>query len=164
MTQEQVGIGQDQRQTEGRLLLNQMRRNLDQGMIALVQVTWENISPDSRLAASTLAANLCADNLNIASLFEQDRIKMSREVIQTISFIVASLDQPETLVPYLGSLGQLLRRHGLHESCQHTVASAIFLTLGQILGSLYGPIEHNAWAIAYSFVARIMIAESRPRK
>lgn len=139
-----------------------MPSKLDQEMIALVQVTWENISPDSRLAASMLAANLCAEDLNIASAFEQDRIKMSREFMQTISFIVASLDQPETLVPYLGSLGRLLRWHGIQDSCQQTVASAIFLTLGQILGPLYGPIEHNAWAIAYGFVARIMIAESRP--
>jgi len=139
-----------------------MKSNLDREMIALVQVSWEAIAPDSLLAASTLAMNLCADDLNIASAFEENRIKLSRAVMQTISFIVASLDQPETLVPYLGSMGQRLRRHGLLESCQHTVAAALFLTLGQILGSRYGPVEHNAWAVAYSFVVRIMIAESRP--
>jgi hypothetical protein len=82
-----------------------MKTNLDQEKIALIQVSWENIAPDSLLAASTLAMNLCADDLNIASVFEEHRIKLSREVMQTISFIVAGLDQPETLVSYLGSLG-----------------------------------------------------------
>jgi len=162
MAEKQARISQNQRQSERRLLLSQMRSSLDQEMIAIVQVSWENITPDSRLAASTLAMNLCANDLNIASLFEEDRIKLSREVMRTISSIVAGLDQPETLVPYLGSLGQLLRRHGLYESGQQTFATALFLTLGQLLGPRYGPIEHNAWAIAYSFVVRIMIAESRP--
>ena len=45
--------------------------------------------------------NLCANDLNIASVFEKDRIKMSRVVMRAIRFIVAGLDQPETLVPYL---------------------------------------------------------------
>ena len=162
MAQEQEGISQHQRQAERTLLLSQMRSSLDQEMIVIVQVSWENITPNSRLAASMLAMNLCADDRNIASLFEEDRIKMSRDVMQAVSCIVADLDQPETLVPYFGSLGQLLRRHGLHESGQQTFATALFLTLGQLLGPRYGAVEHNAWAIAYSFVVRIMIAESRP--
>lgn len=74
-------------------------------MIALVQVSWEDIAPDSRSAASMLSMNLCANDLNIASLFEQDRIKLSREVMQTISFIVGGQDQPEKLVPYLTFAG-----------------------------------------------------------
>src|ERR1035437_3078414 len=147
MVQEQANISQGQRQTERDLLLSQMRSSLDQEMIAIVQVSWENITPNSRLAASMLAMNLCADDLNIASLFEEDRIKMSREVMQTISSIVAGLDQPETLVPYLGSLGKLIRRHVLHESGQQTFATAFFLPLGQLLGPLYAPVEHNAGAI-----------------
>lgn len=162
MAENQARISQNQRQAERDLLLGQMRSSVNQKMIAIVQVSWENITPDSRLAASMLAMNLCADGRNIASLFEEDRIKMSRDVMQAVSCIVAGLDQPETLVPCLGSLGQLLRRHGLHESGQQTFATALFLTLGQLLGPRYGPMEHNAWAIAYSFVVRIMIAESSP--
>lgn len=139
-----------------------MRSDLDQEMIAIVQVSWENIAPDSLLAALVLAMNLCANDLNIASVFEEDRIKMSRVVMQAINFIVGGLDQPETLVLYLGSLGQLLRRHGLYKSGPQTFAAALFLTLGQAQDPRCGPVEHNAWAIAYSFVVRIMVAESRP--
>ena len=82
----QEEISQDQRQAERTLLLSQMRSSLDQEMIAIVQVSWEDITPDSRLAASMLAMNLCAEDRNIASLFEEERIKLSREVMRTISF------------------------------------------------------------------------------
>jgi len=56
---------------------------------------------------------LCADDLNIASLFEETRIKVSHAVMLAISFIVAGLDQPETLVSYLESLVQLPSPAGL---------------------------------------------------
>lgn len=141
-----------------------MRRNLDPEKIALVQASWEEMASGSVQSATLCLINLCATDPTIASLFKKDGIHRSLETMQGITYVVGCLDQPERLKPYLGSLGQLLREHGVNESHQQMVGAALLQTLRQSLGDQFTPVHHEAWAIAYDLIATIMIEESKPRK
>lgn len=101
---------------ERKLVFNQMRRSLDPEKVALVQTSWEKMDSGSIQSATLCLINLCAADPTVASLFKQDGIKRSLETMQGITYVVGRLDQPEHLMPYLESLGRLLRAHGVDES------------------------------------------------
>ncbi len=111
-------------------------------------------------AATLCLINLSATDATIASLFKKDGIVRSLETLQGITYVVGCLDQPERLRPYLGSLGRLLRVYGVDELHQQIVGAALLQTLGQSLGDKFTPAHRGAWAVAYSFITGIMIAES----
>jgi hypothetical protein len=140
--------------------MNQMRRSLDPEKIALVQSSWKQMDSASIQSATLCLINLSATDATVASLFEQDGITRSLETLQGITYVVGCLDQPERLRPYLGSLGRLLRLHGVKPSHQQIVGAALLQTLGQSLGDKFTPAHRGAWAVAYSFISGIMIAES----
>jgi hypothetical protein len=142
--------------------MNQMRRSLDPEKIALVESSWEQMDSTSTQSATLCLINLSATDATVASLFEQDGIVRSLETLQGITYVVGCLDQPERLRPYLGSLGRLLRLHGVNASHQQIVGAALLQTLGQSLGDKFTPAHRGAWAVAYSFITGIMIAESGP--
>jgi hemoglobin-like flavoprotein len=142
--------------------INQMRHNLDPEKITLVQASWGQMKSGSVQAATLCLINLCATDPTIAALFKRDGITRSLETIQGITYVVGCLDQPERIRPYLGSLGRLLRAHGVNESHQQIVGAALLQTLGQSLGDKFTPAHRGAWAVAYSFISGIMIAESMP--
>lgn len=141
-----------------------MRRSLDPEKVALVQASWGKMDAGSSQSATACLINLRAADPTVGSLFKQNGIKRSLETMQGISYVVGMLDQPEYLTPYLGSLGRLLRAHGVDESHQQKVRAALLQTLGQSLGDQFTPVHREAWAVAYDLIATIMIEESRSRK
>ena len=142
--------------------MNQMKRSLDPEKIALVESSWEQMDSTSTQSATLCLINLSATDATVASLFQRDGITRSLETLQGITYVVGCLDQPERLRPYLGSLGRLLRLHGVSASHQQIVGAALLQTLGQSLGDKFTPAHRGAWAVAYSFITGIMIAESGP--
>ena len=140
--------------------MNQMRRSLDPEKITLVQSSWEKMESTSIQSATLCLINLSATDATIASLFKKDGIVRSLETLQGITYVVGCLDQPDRLRPYLGSLGRLLRLHGVNASHQQIVGAALLQTLGQSLGDNFTPAHRGAWAVAYSFITGIMISES----
>jgi hypothetical protein len=140
--------------------MNQMRSNLDPEKIALVESSWDEMDSTSIQSATLCLINLSATDAIIAALFKKDGIVRSLETLQGITYVVGCLDQPERLRPYLGSLGRLLRLHGVNASHQQIVGAALLQTLGQSLGDKFTPAHRGAWAVAYSFISGIMIAES----
>lgn len=142
--------------------MNEMRTSLEPEKVALVRASWKKMASDSTQSAMLCSINLCAADPAIAHLFQRDRVKRSLETMQGITYVVGYLDQPERLKPYLRSLGRLLRAYGVDESHQHKVGAALLQTLGQSLGDQFTVAYRGAWAVAYSFISGIMIAESRP--
>ena len=140
--------------------MNEMRRSLDPEKIALVESSWEQMDSTSIQSATLCLINLSATDAIIASLFKKDGIVRSLETFQGITYVVGYLGQPDRLRPYLGSLGRLLRLFGVNASHQQIVGSALLQTLGQSLGDKFTPAHRGAWAVAYSFITGIMIAES----
>jgi hemoglobin-like flavoprotein len=162
MALEQDKYIQDERAFESRLRFSQLLIGLNQEKIALVQVSWEAVTEHMVLCASLFSANICLADPSLERLFERNRTERSLELIRVVSFIVGELEQVVDLVPYLKSLGQLLRQNGVQESCQQTVGQALFQTLQQWLGQRFTPAVQNAWAIAFGFVTKIMIEASKP--
>jgi hemoglobin-like flavoprotein len=68
-----------------------------------------------------------------------------RKLFQILKFIVESLDEWPTLVPFLQSMGRRCARAGLRDESYPRVESALWQALEGNLGGAFGPAERQAW-------------------
>jgi nitric oxide dioxygenase len=124
--------------------------------VSLVQETWGRVAPIQEQAATIFYQKLFAADPALKSLFKSNLDEQKRKLTKMIGVAVNALDRLETIVPAVRSLGQRHGTYGVKASDYSTVGAALLATLEQGLGAAFTPDVKDAWATAYSILARTM--------
>jgi len=126
-------------------------------VVALVQNSWVKVIPIASQAAALFYSNLFTLDPSLKPLFQGDMEEQGKRLMDMIGTAVQKLDNVETMVPVLQSLGKRHIRYGVKEEHYKTVGTALLTTLSQGLGEHFTPQVKEAWTLVYSVMADVMV-------
>jgi hemoglobin-like flavoprotein len=126
--------------------------------IDLIRTSWPSVEPDGEALSSMFYERLFELDPVLRRLFAKtDMTAQGRIVMQTFKVIVASLDDFDTIIPFIQALGRVHARYGVREGHYDTVGAALMGTLDRMLGARFDDETADAWATAYDGLASVMI-------
>jgi methyl-accepting chemotaxis protein-1 (serine sensor receptor) len=124
--------------------------------IRLVQESWKEVAKISPQAAALFYKNLFEADPTLKRLFKGDMQQQGKKLMQMIGSAVGKLDDLDSLVPILQSLGRRHAEYGVKNAHYRTVGAALLKTLGQGLGDAFTPQVSAAWSEVYEVMATVM--------
>lgn len=125
--------------------------------IDLVQNTWNAVKPIANTAADLFYEKLFELDPQVRSLFPDDMANQKKMLMQMISVAVASLRNPEKLIPAVQELGKRHVGYGVKDEDYQTVGTALLWTLEQGLGESWNDEVKAAWVTTYGILSDTMI-------
>ena len=126
--------------------------------VGLIRTSWVAVEPIADTAASLFYARLFELDPAIERLFRRtDMAAQRKNLMQTLTVVVKSLDRLDQLVPAVQALGRRHAGYGVREEHYATVGAALLWTLEQGLGEAFTPAVREAWTTAYGTLASVMI-------
>ena len=123
----------------------------------LVKTTWAMVVPIADVAATLFYERLFALDSSLRPMFDRTDMKeQRRKLLAALGTVVNGLDNLESLIPVLESLGRNHVRYGVIDRHYDTVGAALLWTLEQGLKDAWTPSVKSAWTIAYGTVAGVM--------
>jgi hemoglobin-like flavoprotein len=123
----------------------------------LVQDSFNNqIQPISDAAASLFYARLFELDPGLRPLFKADMTAQRRMLMSALATAINGLDDLDTLVPVVESLGRRHVGYGVKDADYDTVGQALLDALQQGLGDDFTPEIKAAWAEVYALLASVM--------
>jgi nitric oxide dioxygenase len=127
--------------------------------ITLIRDSWAAVEPIADAAAGLFYGRLFELDPAIERLFRRTDMDAQRKnLMQTLTVVVRSLDKLDQIVPAVQALGRRHAGYGVREAHYATVGQALLWTLEQGLGPAFTPEVRAAWAGAYGTLASVMIA------
>lgn len=126
--------------------------------ITLVQESWKKVAAIAPQAAALFYQNLFAADPALKSLFKGDMTDQGKKLMQMIGAAVGKLNDLDTLVPILQSLGSRHDTYGVQEAHYQTVGAALLQTLEQGLGAEFTSEVAAAWSSVYGVMADVMLS------
>jgi nitric oxide dioxygenase len=125
--------------------------------IELVQKSFEKVVPIAGTAATLFYDRLFEIDPSLKPLFKGNMENQKMLLMQTLGVVVKGLDQPETILPAVQSLGQRHKGYGVTPDHFQAVGAALLWTLEKGLGEGYTPEVQSAWTEAYMLLSGVMI-------
>ena len=130
--------------------------------IGLIRESWASVVPIADTAASLFYARLFELDPAIERLFRRTDMDAQRKnLMQTLTVVVKSLDTLDQIVPAVQALGRRHAGYGVREAHYDTVGEALLWTLETGLGEAFTSDVRAAWAAAYGTLASVMIEAAR---
>ena len=124
----------------------------------LIQASFAQVAPIADQAAIIFYDRLFELDPSIRPMFAHtDMPAQRRNLMQTLTVVVKSIDKLETIVPAVEALGRRHAGYGVQPSHFATVGAALLDTLAVGLGDGFTPEVRDAWATAYGILADVMI-------
>ncbi|HET9520442.1 MAG TPA: globin family protein [Candidatus Limnocylindrales bacterium] len=124
----------------------------------LIQTSFGQVAPIADQAAIIFYDRLFELDPSIRPMFAHtDMPAQRRNLMQTLTVVVKSIDRLETIVPAVEALGRRHAGYGVQPSHFATVGAALLDTLSVGLGESFTPEVRDAWATAYGILADVMI-------
>lgn len=124
----------------------------------LIQASFAQVAPIADQAAIIFYDRLFELDPSIRPMFAHtDMPAQRRNLMQTLTVVVKSIDKLETIVPAVEALGRRHAGYGVQPSHFATVGAALLDTLAVGLGEGFSPEVRDAWATAYGILADVMI-------
>lgn len=101
-------------------------------------------------------ADLFARDPQLRPMFPASMARQHEVLLAALSQIVSSVDDPDTLVPFLRDLGK--RHHGFGVDADHyaPVGASLLATLAYFSGPEWNADLERDWTAAYGVVAKVM--------
>jgi len=126
--------------------------------VELIRTSWTAVEPIADVAATLFYDHLFEADPAIRRMFRStDMAAQKKNLIQTLTVVVRSLDRLEQIVPAVQALGRRHGGYGVRPAHYDMVGAALLWTLEQGLGEAFTPELGEAWAEAYSILATVMI-------
>lgn len=125
--------------------------------VTLVRHSFNLVAPIADQAAETFYKILFQADPSLRVLFKGDMREQGARLMQMIGAAVKLLDQPQTLLPVLRTLGARHGGYGVQPKHYATVGGALLLTLEQGLGPAFDAPTRAAWTAMYAIVSSTMI-------
>ena len=135
--------------------------------VEMIRTSWTAVEPIADVAATLFYDRLFEADPAIRRMFRStDMAAQKKNLIQTLTVVVRSLDRLEQIVPAVQALGRRHGGYGVRPAHYDMVGAALLWTLEQGLGDAFTPELGEAWADAYSILATVMIeaAEATERE
>jgi len=100
--------------------------------------------------------NLFTLDPSLRSLFHTTIELQGRKFMDSLEYTVASLENPQALIPALEAMGRRHVTYGTKPGHYATVVKALLQTLGECLEKEFTPAVEAAWRLALEFVAETM--------
>ena len=128
--------------------------------IQLVQESFAKVCPIADRAAETFYQRLFEIAPSYRYMFKGDMRKQGAMLMSTLGLAVGSLNNLETILPAVQSLGRRHAGYGVTAEHYQPVAEAFLWTLEYYLGDAFTPELKEAWVVAYTTLATVMIEAS----
>jgi nitric oxide dioxygenase len=129
--------------------------------VALVQSSFRRIAPIGDQAAALFYARLFELDPALRTIFQGSIQEESHKLMSTLATAVALLEQMDTLLPAVRTLGARLGGYGVFEEHYASVGAALIWTLQKGLGPEFTPEVCAAWTETYTLLATTMIEAQR---
>ncbi|PSL00145.1 ferredoxin-NADP reductase [Murinocardiopsis flavida] len=123
----------------------------------LVRATFECVERDHAASSGYFYGRLFAEHPRLRALFPPAMDVQRDRLFDALTTIVCSLDDPESLVRYLGRLGRDHRRFGVAPAHYEAVGSALLATVARAAGDQWTAEAAAAWRDAFALASRMMI-------
>ena len=130
--------------------------------VKLVQESFEKVRPIADQASETFYQRLFEIAPSYRSMFKNDMRKQGAMLMSTLGLAVGSLNNLETILPAVRSLGRRHAGYGVTAEHYMPVAEAFLWTLEHYLGEDFTPELKDAWVAAYMILAGEMIQAGEP--
>lgn len=127
-----------------------------------VRRTWAAAAGAGDVAASIFYGRLFRERPELRGLFSDDMAAQGRKLVQTLGFVVDSLDAPDRLLPAAQSLARRHVDYGVAPEHYAHVGDALIWTLEETLGPEFSPADRAAWESVYAGLADAMIKAAYP--
>jgi len=125
--------------------------------VALVQRTWEQVTPIADTAAQLFYGRLFELDPSLAPMFaKSDMAEQRKKLMQMITVAVRGLPRLDELLPAVQALGRRHVGYGVTDAHYDTVGAALLWTLEQGLGADFTPDVRDAWTATYTTLAGVM--------
>lgn len=126
--------------------------------IQLVQDSFARVVPIADEAAQQFYARLFTIKPALRHLFKTDQAIQGAKLMSMLSYAVARLEYPETLVGPVQELGKRHQDYGVEPEDYSAVGEALIWTLAQSLGAQWTSEVEQAWIDTYTWLSATMIA------
>ena len=124
----------------------------------MIRESWQSVEPIQEQAAGLFYGRLFELEPAIARLFRRTDMASQRKLLmQTLTVVVKSIDRLDQIVPAVEALGRRHAGYGVRPAHYATVGEALLWTLETGLGPAFTPPVREAWTIAYTTLATVMI-------
>ncbi len=126
--------------------------------VELLEQSFEAVKPHAEDLVVRFYENLFQQHPGVQPLFaEVDMGEQRGKLLAALATVVASLRQPDVLVPHLEELGRRHVAYGAEPAHYEAVGTVLVETLGEIAGDVWTNELRDAWSDAVSLVATVMI-------
>ena len=116
------------------------------------------VAPISDEVAFHFYARLFGNDPSLRKLFAHtDMAGQRKNLMQTLTVVVKSIDKLDTIVPAVQALGARHAGYGVRPEMFATVGQALLDTLSAGLGDAFTAECRNAWVDAYTILSSVMI-------
>jgi hemoglobin-like flavoprotein len=124
----------------------------------LIRTSFAEVAPIADRAAIIFYDRLFELDPSIRRMFAHtDMPAQRRNLMQTLTVVVKSIDKLETIVPAVEALGRRHAGYGVQPAHFATVGQALLDTLAVGLGEAFTADVREAWTTAYGVLADVMI-------
>jgi hemoglobin-like flavoprotein len=123
--------------------------------------TFALLEPKAGIAGLVFYRQLFTLDPSLRKLFQTSIELQSRKLMESLGYTVATLENPEMLVPVLESMGRRHVTYGARTEHYDTVITALMHALEQVLNKDFTREVKQAWDKALKFVAAAMMRGAR---
>ena len=123
----------------------------------LIKNSWVHVLSINEQAAKLFYNRLFDTYPELRPLFKGDMKEQGRKLIAMLNTVVNGLDNLEGLIEPLKESGKAHAGYGVKAEDYKKVGDAFLWTLEQGLGDVFTPDVKEAWIVAYTTVASVMI-------
>jgi hemoglobin-like flavoprotein len=124
--------------------------------VGLLRQSFALIEPQAGIAGLVFYRNLFALDPSLRPLFQSSIEFQARKLMESLSCTIASLDNPESLVPALEAMGRRHFSYGARTEHYDIVIEALLQTFAEVLQSAFSSEVREAWKEALLLVAATM--------
>ena len=134
---------------------------MNDDQIRIVQETFEKVRSISEAVAELFYKRLFQLNPSFKSLFKGNMKTQGKMFMQMLDLAAKGLDEADTILPTIHSLGKNHVEYDVKEEYYSTVGEALLWTLEQDLGSNFTPKEKEACTEASKLLSDAMMNAAR---
>ncbi len=134
---------------------------MTQQQLDLVKQTWKLLRDiDPTIFGDVFYGRLFFTYPALRPLFKKPMEDQYQKFVDMLSLIVARIDQPDTLLPEIRTLGRTHQGYGVQPHHYQAVKDALLWTISRGLGSDWNDDVQQAWEACYDTLTQIMRQET----
>lgn len=130
--------------------------------LALMRRDWAVVAAVPTETARIFYAHLFRLDPSTKLLFQSDMAVQGRKLVETLGFIVDSLDDLDSIVPIARDLAIRHVAYGVTADQYQPVGAALIRTLKDLVGPNFSKEAEAAWAGVYTTLANEMVTAAHP--